>query len=349
MISKAKQKLLVALVGLLALYAPAVAAEPPEAADPLTVSMHTEDADRFAALFARTGGKPTAEQIQAEYLDGGSYGIEVFTRGRIRNAGYLAAAIAKDPEAYRQAIATCLPAAKAAAADLRSIYLGLRGLLPDARLPQIYLVFGAGNSGGTAGPGAQVLGLEVLCAIAKDPAAFRTLLRQFYAHETVHTLQDEADERAITSSPLLTLALMEGAADFIASLVTGEVPHPERAAWASAREGELWRQFEADLVATRNFDFRKAPKDASEQQALSRWVGNYGRAPVGWPHEVGYWIGMRIWQSYFAAAADKHQAIRDVLSWKDPEAVLSASGYKGALTTTRKAAASSSRSDTSAR
>ncbi len=160
-------------IGLIAAPAYALAAEPPPPADPLTVSIYTKDADRFAALFAKTGGAPAAEQIQADYLNGASYGVEVFTPGRIKNAEHLTATIRKNPEPYRRAIETCLPAAKAAEADLRSVYLGLRGLLPDANLPQIYLVFGAHNSGGTAGPGAQVLGLETLCAVANDPASFR--------------------------------------------------------------------------------------------------------------------------------------------------------------------------------
>ncbi|HEY0114045.1 MAG TPA: hypothetical protein VGB59_12980 [Allosphingosinicella sp.] len=322
------KKMLLLAAALAAAPASLCAAEPPPPADPLTVRIHAEDADRFASLFARTGGAPTAAQLQAEYLDGASYGVEVFTPHRIRNAEHLAAAIAKNPDSYRRAIATCLPAAKEAEADLRSVYLGMRGLLPKAKLPQIYLVFGAGNSGGTAGPGAQVLGLETLCAVSDGPAAFKTLLRSFYAHETVHTFQQQPGALA-RKSPLLTAVLTEGAADFITSLVTGEVPDLKRAEWAKAREAELWRHFTADLDTTRDEGLRSAADGSPEQKAFLRWVGNYSRAPEGWPHEVGYWLGMRIWQSYFAAAPDKHKAIRDVLEWTDPEAVLKASGYKG--------------------
>jgi hypothetical protein len=93
----------------------------------------------------------------------------------------------------------------------------------------------------------------------------------------------------------------------------------------------LWRQFQADLLATRDVDLQKVPREAPQSQAFFRWIGNYGRAPEGWPHEVGYWLGMRIWQSYFEAAADKQQAVRDVLSWTDPEAILRKSGYSGGL------------------
>lgn len=310
-----------ASLSLLALSGAAPAPRPP-AADPLTASVHAEDAERFAALFARTGGKPTARQLQRDYLDKGSYGVGVFTPGRIENADHLARSIAADPERYRKAIRTCLPAAKKADADLRAIYLGLHGALPSARLPQIYLVFGAGNSGGTAQPGAQVLGLEVLCDMAPDPAAFRRTLRQFFAHETVHSIQQDAGMR-IAHDPLLTAVLVEGAADFIARLVTGEEPDARRAAWAAPREAMLWKQFGADIALTRTLTGEDdPPKGSPQDKAYRRWVANYNSAPDGWPGELGYWMGLRIWERYYAAAPDKRAALRDMLAVRDPRAIL---------------------------
>ena len=301
----------------------------PTAADALTATIHAEDADRFAALFARTGGKPTAAQLQRDYLDKGSNGVAVFTPGRIENAGHLAAAIAAKPERYAKAIRICLPAAKAANADLRSIYLGLHGALPQARLPQIFLVFGAGNSGGTAQPGAQVLGLEVLCDIAASPVEFRRTLRHFFAHETVHSFQQDAG-MTLAHDPLLAAILVEGAADFIARLVTGEEPDAARAGWATPREAALWKQFQADIALTRNLTDQDDPADGSpEAKAYGRWVGNYNHAPQGWPGELGYWIGMRIWERYYAAAPDKHAALAAMLRVDDPRAILKVGAYKG--------------------
>ncbi len=302
----------------LLLAASPVVADPPAPADPLTATVHTEDADRFATLFAKTDGQPTAEQLQSDYLDSGSYGIEVFTPDRIVSAQWLAKAVAHNPDDYRKAIQTCLPLARQATADLRSIYLGLHGALPEARLPQVYFVFGAGNSGGTAGLGAQVLGLEVLCQGAADPAAFRRTVRHFFAHETVHAFQrdagGDADERS-----LLEDVLAEGAADFIARLVTGEEPDTERAEWARPREAELWRRFQADI----------APKTgAADPEEGKRWVGNYSTPPDGWPSELGYWIGLRIWERYYAAAADKRAALDEMLTLRDPAEVLRIGAFK---------------------
>lgn len=222
---------------------------PPSPADPLTVAIETGDADRFAALYERTGGKPTAEQLQRDYIDVGSYGVHVFTPNRIVSATNLTQAVSSEPELYSRAIRNCLPIIKQTTSELRSTYLAFRGLFPDKPLPRIYLAVGADNSGGTAGPGAQVLGLEVLCRSAKTPEALREIVRGFYAHETVHVLQ-RGDEQT-TGSVLLGSVLQEGAADFIATLVSGRQMDQARADWGMAREAELWRQFEDDLRTTR--------------------------------------------------------------------------------------------------
>jgi hypothetical protein len=300
----------------------------PTDADPLTATINTEDVDRFAALMTRTGGKPTAVQLQRGYLDHGSFGIGVFTPDRIVGAEHLATAISKNPSDYALAVERCLPWAKEMTADLRSIYLGLHGALPSARLPQIYLVVGAGNSGGTAEPGAQVLGLEVLCRIAPTRTAFRTTMRHFFAHETVHSFQQDAG-MTIGADPLLTQVLAEGAADFIARLVTGEEPDDSRAAWAEPREGELWRQFEYDVALTRPLKGDAMPSPGSpERAAFKRWIGNYNNPPAGWPGELGYWMGMRIWERRYVAATDKRAVLREMLSVSSPVAVMRAGAYE---------------------
>lgn len=295
--------------------------------DPLTAEIHVEDAERFARLLSATNGKPGASDVQRGYLDNASRGVAIFTPGRIGDAARLADKVRADPDLYRRAVSECLPRVKAATADLRAIYLALHGLLPDRPLPHIYVVIGAGNSGGTAGPGAQVIGLEVLCRENPSPAGFRMALRRFFAHETVHTFQQ--DISGIETSPLLGEALVEGAADFIAALVTGEMPEPERARWALPREKMLWDQFRKDIPVSRAIVGDNPSAKAIE--AVNRWLHNYGSAPPGWPGEAGYWVGMRIWTAYYAKAADKHRAIADMLIWDDPELILRTSGYRGAI------------------
>lgn len=290
----------------------------------LEAAIRSEDADRFAVVFEASRGAPTANELQRGYLDPATRGVEIFTPGRIRDAAHLAETIAAHPEEYRRGVDVCLPIAKQASGELRAVYLAMEGLLDDPVLPEIYVVFGAGNSGGTTGPGAQVIGLEVLCRMADSEADIRTVLRGYFAHETVHTMQADPLDSAVETDLLLTWALREGVADFIAGLVTGTIPDPARNEWALAHEADVWSEFVNDRRATAALkgDARTAP-DAP----VYRWVANAGAAPEGWPSELGYWVGMRICQAYMDAAEDKRAAVKELLEHRDPTAILEKSGY----------------------
>lgn len=291
--------------------------------DPLQVEVDARDALRFANLM-KTDVLPTAEILQRNYLDGASLGVKIFTPSRIVDATRLARAVAAKPDNYRYAIRECLPLLPALRNDLRAIYLAYSGLLPERPLPAIQIVFGAGNSGGTASSEAQVIGLEVTCLPGTTPEQFRTKMRAFFAHETVHTWQGDQTPQA-QADPLLSQALLEGVADYLATLVTGEVPNPQRDAWARQKESWLWQEFQRDRQAMQVDE--NSVRDPLASIRFRRWFANYGSAPVGWPYEAGYWVGMRIAEAYVASTLDKRAAIRDLLELRDPAAILKASGY----------------------
>lgn len=302
--------------------------------DPDSVELQTEDADRFVAVYEAANGLPAAEELQAGYLDGAGRGVEIFTPYRIRNADNLAAAIAADTAAYRRAIDVCLPIGESMTPELRATYSRLAELLPGRDLPEIHLVFGAGNSGGTAGPGAQVLGLEVLCAQSSEEAEIRRVFQHFFAHETVHTIQDQPGG---LDDLLLAHALHEGVADFIAYLTTGEIPTPERDDWARENEEMVWAAFARDraIVASGTTLTENGPDLTEAANAARRnWVMNYQNAPDGWPHEAGYWIGRQIAQAYYDRAQDKSAALANLLAISDPGAILETSGLAHRATLT---------------
>lgn len=309
-----------------ALAGPAMA--DPGGVDPLAARVEAIDAKRFARLFEASGGKPDAAALQAGYLSGAGRGVDIFTPGRIENAANLAAAVAAEPERYGHAIRTCLPLVDDLAGEMRAIYLGFRGLMPDRPLPAVHVVFGAGNSGGTAASDAQVLGLEVLCGPGTTAEQFRATMREMFAHETVHSWQGEPSTAAM-ADPLLLFALMEGVPDLLATLVTGSVPTPTRDTWARPQEAALWAQFQADRATVRAGTQPDGRMTPDARAARDRWFANYRKAPPGWPHEAGYWVGMRIAEAYLARAADKRAALDVLLKAEDPVAILAASGYPG--------------------
>ncbi|RPF71077.1 hypothetical protein [Aurantiacibacter spongiae] len=298
--------------------------------DPLDARLETRDAERFAQLWHDSDGAPDAPALQRNYLDGASDGVAVFTPHRIESAANLAAAIAAEPEIYRDAVERCLPWAAQTSDELRATYLGFHGLLPETELPRVSLVVGANNSGGTAAPGMQVLGLEVICRLSSDEQQFRDIMRRFYAHETVHTWQDiDYDSLGPVASGIANI-LAEGTADYLAWLVTGRVPDPARDAWARQHEDFVWGEFAKDVAAYHD----PSLNDAGRRAIARRWTGNAGHPPEGWPSELGYWVGMRIAEGYVANSGDRHAAIRELLTLDDPMAIVQASGLANRIAPT---------------
>jgi hypothetical protein len=307
----------------LAAAGPAPEPHPARGIDPLTAEIDARDALRFAQLM-KDDALPSAEALQRGYLDGAGLGVKIFTPARIVDAQRLARAVAAKPGDYRYAIRECLPQLPALRSDLRAIYLAYAGLLPERPLPELKIVFGARTSGGTASAEAQVIGLEVVCLPGTTPAQFRTAMRGFFAHETVHTWQTDESPQEL-ADPLLGQSLREGVPEFLAALVTGEVMYGQRDEWARGREAWLWQEFQRDRQAM--LADRDSVRTPLNSPRFLRWFANYGTAPEGWPYEAGYWIGMRIAEAYVARASDKRAAIRTLLALRDPAAILKDSGY----------------------
>lgn len=308
----------------------ALAASAPSV-EPLTAHVDDSAAQRFAQLWRAADGKPTAAQIQAEYLADGGRGLEVFTPNRIVNAEHLATTIEHNREIYRDAVERCLPWVSATNPELRSVYLGLRGLFPDRRLPEIAVVIGANNSGGTAAPDIQVIGLEVICRLSPTREIFEASMRQFLSHETVHTFQGELSPRA-RRDMLVAQALIEGVPDYVTQLVTARVPEPTRDAWASQREPWIWQQFQKDAAIVRAGTDAAGAMNPEARAAFRRWFANAGDAPEGWPSELGYWVGMRIAQKHVETSGDPRAALYQLLDPVDPAALVAASGYGSGFT-----------------
>lgn len=286
------------------------------AANPL----HFEDADRFARLLD-AHPTPSAAQLQADYIAPGSAGLKIFTPYRIINADNLAAKVAANPATYRKALDLCLPVARGMSVDAAATLAQVQGLLKQSEPATVYMLFGGNNSGGTAGQDGLVLGLEVLCRKVSTEAEARAILTEFIAHEVTHVYQDRV-KRPGGPLHLLAVALNEGFADFVAELATGNRAGSdhERARYGLAHEAELWRRFQADMA---------------DESRLRHWFYNnseaYQKELNGAPPDLGYWLGKRICEAYYARASDKAAALQVLLERRDPQQILKDSGYAPSL------------------
>ncbi|NJO13862.1 MAG: hypothetical protein HC870_01180, partial [Rhizobiales bacterium] len=276
--------------------------------DPLTATIELGDAERFAALYQDTVGAPSVAQLQERYLASESRAIAIFTPYRIIDAPNLLANINANRADYTDAITRCLPLVKSTQPDLRAIYLGFRGLLPERPLPRIAVVLVPGTVAGRRSRTCRCSALKFSAVSPRTKRHFASSCAGFFAHETVHTFQ-KVDETGLELDYLLAVALSEGTADYIAQIVTGETPDPARAAWAEANASLVWREFAHDLAVVRD----PRASEVSKNTAIRRWLHNADGAPDGWPTELGYWVGMQIAAGYVANASDPHTAIRELL------------------------------------
>ena len=269
-----------------------------------------EDVYRFYKLYDATGGHPTADQLQHDYLDPGSKGLHYLAKSHNVTGARIADNMAKHPEIYsgaRQCMAALPRVRQRVGVALRK----LGRLYPQARFPPVTIVVGRGKPMGigSAATGLQI-GIEPLCAVKWDNLDAEERFVRIIVHEYMHVQQFSAldnDEHPT----LLERALLEGGAEFGTELILGqpaEVTSPPLRAATLGHEKEIESAFVAD-------------EDSTD---LSKWLDN---STLEKPGDLGYWVGYRIVKSYYQHAADKRQALRDIIEITVPKAFLAKSGW----------------------
>lgn len=272
--------------------------------------IQTEDVYRFYKLYDASGGHPTAEQLQHDYLDPGTDGLHHLAKVRNVTGARIADNIAKHPEVYADA-RRCMAALPRVRQRVEVALRKLGRLYPEAIFPPVTIVVGRGKPVGigSAATGLQI-GLEALCAIKFDNLDPEERFVRVIAHEYIHVQQFPALDDDEHPS-LLVRSVMEGGAEFGAELLAGhpaEVDSPPFKTMTQGHEQEIESAFVAD-------------EDSTD---LAKWLDN---STYDKPGDLGYWVGYRIVKSYYQHAADKRQALRDIIEVTDPKLFLAKSGW----------------------
>jgi hypothetical protein len=272
------------------------------------VRIVTSDVDLFYRLYDATARRPSAAQIQHDYLDAGSDGLRTFARVRNTTAERIAAAIADQPQLYLNArrCAAVLPSARP---RLAAALKRLKAIYPAARFPPVTVAIGRGRPVGVGSPvhGLQI-GLEALCGVRYYSPDLADRFVHVAAHEFVHVQQPPEMVDNDAGWTVLEGALVEGGADFVGELISGGLGNPQLARDAVGREREIERRFVADMDKT----------------DLSGWLNDGTMEKSG---NLAYWVGYRIAKSYYRRAPDKRAAIRDIIEVRDAHAFLARSGW----------------------
>jgi Predicted Zn-dependent protease (DUF2268) len=298
------------------LASPSAIARAPQRARPNAtplVEIRTSDVDLFYRIYDASGGAPNADALQHDYIDAGSDGVRQFVPDRIKSAEALAKTIASNPQVYSNARA-CMAALPAVRARLATVFKKMAAIDPDAIFPPVTVLIGRNNSGGTTGKSGVLIGLEVVCRSDWLQPNIEDRLVHLIAHEYAHVQQFPQGGEDAGPDTVLKQSLVEGGAEFIAELTSGEASESHLQRWTQGREREIGEAFLADADST----------------DLKPWLYNGVGTPEK-PGDLGYWVGYTIAKSYYAHAKDKRAAIRTLLELKDPKQILAHSGWRAGV------------------
>lgn len=283
--------------------------------DPEAARIVTSDIELFWKAYDKATPVNDLIVYRDEYLKKGSVGLQEFTRLRIGSSCNLVNSIGASPKYYA---ALRAPSLKIASYEnrMRASFRKLKEIYPPAVFPDVFFVVGRMSSAGTLSNKGLLIGVDMFGKNDGAPldelghwhrAVVGSIERLPYivAHELIHYEQKNAADET-----LLARAVSEGVPDFVAELIAGDTINPHLHEYANPREPELWAEFKKEM----------------DGKSVKNWLYQ-GDEAKDRPADLGYYIGYKIAESYYKRAADKNQAVREMLEIKDFRKFLAASGY----------------------
>src|SRR5580658_7389625 len=266
-----------------------------------------EDVNRFYKVYDAADGHPTADQLQHDYLDPGSDGLHHLAEARRVSGTAIAKNLAEHPEMYSEA-KRCMAVLPRVRERLQAALLKLGQLYPDAKFPPVTIAVGRGKPVAIGSPVSGVqIGLESLCGVTWLNPNLEDRFVRVISHEYAHVQQARSlvDDEHPT---VLEMSIIEGAAEFVAEQISGEVAYSQFSESTKGREKEIETEFVPD----------------EDKTDISKWLYN---STLEKPGDLGYWVGYRIVKSYYQHAPDKQVAFREILQMTNPKAFLAKSGW----------------------
>jgi len=290
-----RKHLLLPIIGLLAISTGF--AQTAFSADPDSSVFLTKDIDNFWNAFDDFQKDSTVNTFGKKYMEVGSSGVKGFTLNRIESADHLFATVKQrrmDYAAVRQNTLRIREKEK----QCRSTFYALKYWYPAAQFPPVYFVIGAYNSGGTFNEEGLFIGAEMQKDINNIP--------YIVAHELIHFQQKNWKE----NPTLLEQSIIEGSADFLGELISGVNTNKAANDYGNKYKDRLCNEFVARMDTADYKDWMYSVSGKDDR-----------------PNDLGYWIGYKITEQYYAKAVDKKKAVAEILDIKNYKDFLNKSGY----------------------
>jgi hypothetical protein len=281
-------------------------------ADPDSVPLEVVDLRTLADVVRRLNAAPaqdTVALVDSAYLAKASPGLRAWIIRYGVTGASISSALASHPEQYAD-LDGLVDVILAKEVAIRAAFRKLRELHPSAVFLPVWFFAGHHEAAGLARPEGVLIAAETVA----DTSEIVPLVLHEMAHIQQATVQGLETYRSIfgPAQSLLALAIREGAAELIAELTAGRQGNPARNRYGELHEQQIWARFRQEMTNGEPGDWMFVRPSAPEQ-----------------PGNLGYWVGYRIAKAYYDRAADKRQAIRDILGVTDYRAFLAASGYSG--------------------
>jgi len=276
----------------------------------------TQDIDNFWVAFDSIESTNDYSKkltfINSLYIEKGTPGLQSFMELRDYNDSLYVRLIDSLPKFWHSVRENTL-SIKSKTQELNQAVETLRSLYPELRDAQMYFTIGGLRSGGTTQGNMVLVGAEIATGDSStNMAEFKNdWLKKVFSkqsidnivylniHEYIHTQQTGYKKRVMNQ------CIAEGSCDFIAELVLERPIVTQYLTYGREHAPELKAKFSRDL----------------DSEDLSLWLYNGGQQ--GEKADLGYYIGYEICKSYYMHAADKKQAIKDIieLNYDDNQAV----------------------------
>jgi len=299
---------------------PVLAQEKTLNTDPEKVNIVSSDIDLFWKAYDKAKPENSLYVFRDDYIRKGSRGLKEFTEYRIGSSCELVDMLERRPK-YFASLRNVSLKAHTFKEPMRAAFRKLKAVYPDAVFPDVYLMIGKMNSGGTYTENALLIGVDMYGLTPNTPMEelsdwLKKVLKPIdeipyiVAHELIHYQQKYPKERTLLGS-----AIGEGSADFVAELIAGKHINDHLHEFGNPKENELWAEFKRSMTTN----------------DTSLWLYNGGKIKDR-PADLGYYIGYKIAESYYKNAPDKNRAVKDILEIKNFDEFLTASRYEQKFT-----------------